>query len=116
VKEYWIQIFRRATWILFWLLFTLLVLAGGRLNWGQIDYPRLYGFCVILSAIVQAFSKPSQSQQGKPKYYIDIVAELLQGDRAAAQRLFNYTKDKFGGKTDDWVWQKVIRDIERDRR
>jgi hypothetical protein len=31
-------------------------------------------------------------------------------------RLVNYNKEKFGGKTDEWLWQKVIRDIERDRR
>jgi len=53
---------------------------------------------------------------GKGRYYVDIVAELLQGDRAAAIRLFDYNKEKFGGKTNDWIWQKVIRDIERDRR
>ena len=56
------------------------------------------------------------SAAGKPRYYIDIVSELLHGDRDAAMRLFNYNKDKFGGKSDDWLWQKVIRDIERDRR
>lgn len=53
---------------------------------------------------------------GKGRYYVDIVAELLQGDRATAIRLFDYNKEKFGGKTNDWIWQKVIRDIERDRR
>ena len=58
----------------------------------------------------------SQSNQPKSKTYLDVVTELLQGDRAAAIRLFNYNKEKFGGKTDEWLWQKVIRDIERDRR
>ena len=77
---------------------------------------RGYFFCVLVSCVVQLFKKTNTSNQVKPRYYIDIVSELLHGDRAAAQRLFNYNKEKFGGKTDDWVWQKVIRDIERDRR
>ena len=79
--------------------------------------PRSFGFCVIISAVVQAFKKPSQkSSRPAQKTYLDTVTELLRGDQGAAIRLFNYTKDKFGGKTDDWIWQKVIRDIERDRR
>jgi len=57
-----------------------------------------------------------KSNQDRQRTYLDVVTELLQGDRAAAIRLFNYNKEKFGGKTDEWLWQKVIRDIERDRR
>lgn len=117
MKEYWIQVLRRALWICFWILFTLLVLLGGKMNFATIDYPRLYGFCVVVSAIVQAFKKPTQQiSQPRQRTYLDVVTELLYGDRAAAIRLFNYNKEKFGGKTDEWLWQKVIRDIERDRR
>jgi hypothetical protein len=52
----------------------------------------------------------------RQRTYLVVVTEMLQGDQNAAVRLFNYNKDKFGGKTDEWIWQKVIRDIERDRR
>jgi len=117
VKEYWVQILKRAALICFWVLFTLFILAGGKLNWFQIDYLRLYGVCMVVSAIVQAFKKPNQQvKQAAQRTYLDVVTELLQGDQNAAIRLFNYNKDKFGGKSDEWLWQKVIRDIERDRR
>ena len=87
------------------------------MNFATIDYLRLYGFCVIISTIVQVFKKPNQQgSQSTQRTYLDVVTELLRGDKQAAIRLFNYTKDKFGGKTDEWIWQKVIRDIERDRR
>lgn len=112
-----VQILVRAAWICFWFLFCLGLLLGGNLNWTSIHYPKMYGFAIVISAIVQAFKKPNQQgSQSKQKTYLDVVTELLHGDRSAAIRLFNYNKEKFGGKTDEWLWQKVIRDIERDRR
>lgn len=93
------------------------LISGGRLNWINIEYLRLYGFAVVISAIVQAFKKPNQQDsKTKPKTYLDEVTELLRGDQGAAMRLFNYNKERFGGKSNEWLWQKVIRDIERDRR
>ena len=74
-------------------------------------------FCILVSAIVQLFKKPNrQVAQSRQRTYLDVVTELLHGDQNAAIRLFNYNKEKFGGKSDEWLWQKVIRDIERDRR
>lgn len=73
-------------------------------------------FCLLVSGIVQLFQKPNRQAAQSRQTYLDVVTELLNGDRAAAIRLFNYNKEKFGGKTDEWLWQKVIRDIERDRR
>ena len=55
------------------------------------------------------------SNQSRQRTYLDVVTDLLHGDQNAAIRLFNYNKQKFGGKSDEWLWQKVIRDIERDR-
>lgn len=111
------QIVIRAAWIIFWVtvpLFVLVTLAGGTLTG---DPTRLIVVSLVISAIVQIFKKPKpQSPQQIPRTYLDAVTELLHGDRAAAIRLFNYNKEKFGGKTDEWIWQKVIRDIERDRR
>ena len=87
------------------------------MNFATIDYLRLYGFCVILSTIAQLFKKPNQqTSNASQRTYLGVVTELLQGDQNAAVRLFNYNKEKFGGKSDEWLWQKVIRDIERDRR
>lgn len=111
------QVLRRALWILAFILFSLWVLLGAKMNFVTIDYLRLYGFCVILSTIVQLFKKPSQhSSRANQTTYLEVVTELLQGNQSAAIRLFNYNKEKFGGKSDEWLWQKVIRDIERDRR
>ena len=111
------QILMRAAWICFWVtvpLFILVTLAGGTLSG---DPVRVILVSLGISAIVQVFKKPNQqASQSKQKTYLDVVTELLHGDRSAAIRLFNYNKEKFGGKTDEWLWQKVIRDIERDRR
>ena len=110
------QIVIRAAWIIFWVtvpLFVLVTLAGGTLTG---DPTRLIVVSLVISAIVQLFKKGKTSSQATQRTYLDMVTELLHGDRAAAIRLFNYNKEKFGGKTDEWLWQKVIRDIERDRR
>jgi hypothetical protein len=101
---------------MFWVtvpLFVLVTLGGGTLSG---DPTRLMVVSLLISTIVEIFKTSKQAKQPKPKTYLDVVTELLQGDRAAAIRLFNYNKEKFGGKTDEWLWQKVIRDIERDRR
>ena len=108
-----VQILIRAAWIIFWVtvpLFILITLQGGSLS---VDPVRLIVVSLIISSVVQLFKT---ARQPKTKTYLQVVTELLQGDRAAAIRLFNYNKEKFGGKTDEWLWQKVIRDIERDRR
>ena len=41
---------------------------------------------------------------------------MLYGDRAGAQRLLNGAKQMYPGKPNDWYWEKVISDLERDRR
>ena len=117
MKQYWIQVLKRAAWIFFWMTFTVIVLFGKTANFSAFDVPRSFGFCIIISAIVQAFKKPNQqTANAKQRTYLDVVTQLLQGDQPAAIRLFNHNKEKFGGKSDEWLWQKVIRDIERDRR
>ena len=112
-----VQILVRAAWICFWVTVPLLVLVtlqGGSLS---VDPIRMIVVSLAISTIVQLFKKPKAlSNQTTSKTYLEVVTELLQGDRAAAIRLFNCNKEKFGGKTDEWLWQKVIRDIERDRR
>lgn len=77
-------------------------------------------FSIVLawftSLLDQNKQMSGQSTQSRQRTYLDVVTELLHGDQNAAIRLFNYNKEKFGGKSDEWLWQKVIRDIERDRR
>lgn len=113
-----VQILVRAAWIIFWVtvpLFILVTLAGATLTGDPI---RLIVVSLIISSVFQFFKKPTtkSTSQTTQRTYLEVVTELLQGDRDTAIRLFNYNKEKFGGKTDEWLWQKVIRDIERDRR
>jgi peptide/nickel transport system ATP-binding protein len=40
---------------------------------------------------------------------------MVQGDWQVAKRLLNQVKSNNPGHSEDWYWQKVIRDLERDR-
>ncbi|WP_126387030.1 hypothetical protein [Pseudanabaena sp. ABRG5-3] len=84
----------------------------------QITIPTQISLSIFLAWFTSLLNQNKQvsAQSSSQRTYLEVVTELLQGDRAAAIRLFNYNKEKFGGKTDEWLWQKVIRDIERDRR
>lgn len=111
------QVILRALCIYLWITIPLFILAASNGYTLTVDPPRGLFICFMISVFVQAFKKPTQQiSQPRQRTYLDVVTELLYGDRAAAIRLFNYNKEKFGGKTDEWLWQKVIRDIERDRR
>ncbi|MBD2460324.1 hypothetical protein H6G89_04635 [Oscillatoria sp. FACHB-1407] len=44
------------------------------------------------------------------------LLRLLNGDQAAAQRLFKLATLKYPGETPNWYVEKVIYDLERDRR
>jgi hypothetical protein len=44
------------------------------------------------------------------------LMRLLNGDRAGAERLLKYARQKHPGHPESWYWQKVIYDLERDRR
>ena len=54
-------------------------------------------------------SPPPQSNR-----YPELI-NLLYGDKGAAQRLVNDCSAKNPGRSYDWVLNKVIRDLERDR-
>ncbi len=82
----------------------------------QITSPIQISLSIFLAWFTSLLDQNKQVPSSRQRTYLDLVTELLHGDRAAAIRLFNYNKEKFGGKTDEWLWQKVIRDIERDRR
>ncbi len=44
------------------------------------------------------------------------LLKMLQGDRAAAERLVAETKNRYPGFSENWYWGKVLADLERDRR
>jgi len=41
---------------------------------------------------------------------------LLNGDAATAQRLFETARLRNPGESDQWCWEKVLWDLERDHR
>jgi hypothetical protein len=41
---------------------------------------------------------------------------MVAGDRNAALRLINAVREKHPGKDEFWYWEKVIDDLEKDRR
>lgn len=43
------------------------------------------------------------------------LTRRLQGDRAAAQRLYQYAQRGCPGKSEVWYWEKAIAQYERDR-
>lgn len=43
------------------------------------------------------------------------LTRRLQGDGAAAQRLYQYAQRGFPGKSEVWYWEKAIAQFERDR-
>ncbi|MEP0849291.1 hypothetical protein [Funiculus sociatus] len=57
----------------------------------------------------------SQSRQSNIQLENKLL-RLLSGDRAAAERLLAYAKRRHPGKSDKWYWEKVISDLESDRR
>lgn len=44
------------------------------------------------------------------------LVEMLRGDIAVAKRLLRQQRQKHPGKSDNWYLEKVIYDLERDRR
>lgn len=109
VKYYWIQVLKRAAWIFFWMMCAVIVLFGRTANFSGFDYPRIFGFSIIISAIVQSFKDRKQSQppNGKSAYQVKYskLLNMVGGNQATADRLISaYGIDK------------AISDLERDRR
>lgn len=57
-------------------------------------------------------SSPRRIKSRPPKR----VVSLLNGDTATAQRLFETARLRNPGESDQWCWEKVLWDLERDRR
>lgn len=57
-------------------------------------------------------SSPRSLKRRPPKR----IMTLLNGDIATAQRLFEAAQMRNPGESDQWCWEKVLWDLERDRR
>lgn len=67
-------------------------------------------------------SKPASPQRNsifqrhRPNPLQEKLLAMLNGDRAGAERLLRHAKQMNPGRDEDWYFDKVIYDIERDRR
>ncbi|MCY6492202.1 hypothetical protein [Leptolyngbya sp. GGD] len=42
--------------------------------------------------------------------------QLVYGDRAMAERLLRQARLRYPDRSEQWIWEKVVLDLERDRR
>ncbi|MFZ9737994.1 MAG: hypothetical protein ACO3EZ_08305 [Prochlorotrichaceae cyanobacterium] len=71
-------------------------------------------FTVVVLSVMWA--RKSSPRQQNP-FRGGISRELLQatkGDRELAERLMNYARNKYPGKSERWYLEKVLYDLERD--
>lgn len=58
-----------------------------------------------------------ETQRSLPSLQLERkLINLLNGNRSAAERLLEQTRYKHPGHSENWYWEKVIYDLERDRR
>lgn len=78
----------------------------------------------IISSIIYAITyhdlyKPKRKKRRYGQEVYDLEASLLtrlQGDREVAKRLLGHVRAVYPGRTAKWYLEKVIMDLERDRR
>jgi len=55
--------------------------------------------------------------QDRPNRKVEAkLMRMLNGDRATANRLIEREKYKNPGRSENWYWEKVLFDLQRDRR
>ncbi len=60
--------------------------------------------------------KPQKNDRNRPKKELQQkLLSLVYGDLSLAQRLLDSAKKNHPGHSEDWYWEKVIYDLERDR-
>ena len=59
-------------------------------------------------------SQPSNSAEPSPQLTRQLY-NLICGDMELADRLLTKVRQKYPNQSEDWYWEKVIRDLERDR-
>lgn len=62
--------------------------------------------------------KRSRSRQTRPQFspLQQRMMTLLAGDWSAVERLVTGVRQRHPGRSETWYWEKVIHDLERDRR
>ncbi len=80
----------------------------------------ILGAIVLAGLIIYWISQPSKRTRRGPRRAKSRppkrVVTLLNGDAATAQRLFETAQLRNPGESDQWCWEKVLWDLERDRR
>lgn len=93
-------------------------------------FPLFILFFLIMAAVLitlltlEIIKQKSPASRGKRRAHApgrsaqipsDLLV-LLQGNRKTAQRLIHFTQRSNPGRSHQWVIEKVIHDLERDRR
>ena len=80
----------------------------------------ILGAIVLAGLIIYWISQPSKrDRRSSPRRASrppKRVVSLLNGDTATAQRLFETARLRNPRESDQWCWEKVLWDLERDRR
>ena len=71
---------------------------------------------LIIYWIAQPSKRKRRSSARRASRPPKRVVSLLNGDAATAQRLFETAQLRNPGESDQWCWEKVLWDLERDRR
>jgi hypothetical protein len=64
----------------------------------------------------KSFPRSSQRRPAQRSAPPRKLISLLNGDAAAAHRLFDKAQQRNPGQSNQWYWEKVTWDLERDRR
>ncbi|NJR50487.1 MAG: hypothetical protein HC780_13890 [Leptolyngbyaceae cyanobacterium CSU_1_3] len=73
----------------------------------------IFGAWLLYSKSFRRSSRSHLSRRSSPP---KKLISLLNGDAATAQRLFERAQIRHPDQSDQWYWEKVIWDLERDRR
>ena len=80
----------------------------------------ILGAIVLAGLIIYWIAQPSnRKRRSSPRRTSrppKRIVSLLNGDAATAQRLFETAQLRNPGESDQWCWEKVLWDLERDRR
>ncbi|MBD2040685.1 tetratricopeptide repeat protein [Microcoleus sp. FACHB-672] len=84
---------------------------------GDIDSQPTQNNSSLPSSTTCSSNADRENQRSLPSLKLERkLINLLNGNRSAAERLIEQTRYKNPGKSENWYWEKVIYDLERDRR
>jgi len=86
----------------------------------QVDQPRKNSTRLSMREYLEfSHSQNPESQSvvyEMPQYAPQNLLRMLNGDEKQAFRLYEGIYQKYGNRGEKWIWEKVISDLERDRR